>query len=150
METFDADKINKELSDRLSKETQELIDKAEKISESDVKEGIKIIDPDLGIRILEADEEKFDALVRLQEVLKFKNVPANELYELPGMKLGDKTITLYVPKTNIQKVADMGEYFEKELSYLPIKFPTQLYQFKKENYKKNLPASSNKISKSRR
>ena len=139
METFDADKINKELYETLANEIEGMCKKAERISESDVREGIKVIDPIAGIRILESDETKYDALVRLQEVLKFKNIPSNNIYEFPGMKLNGKSITLFVNKDKVGRLADMGEYFERELSYLGLKFPTQLYQFKKENLGQKLP-----------
>ena len=139
METFDADKINKFLFDTLANEIEEMCNKADKIADSGVTEGIKVIDSDLGIRILEADDAKFDALLRLQEILKFKDVKENELYEFPGMKLKGTNITLYVPIKKVEKVAEMGEYFEKELSDIGLKFPTQIYQFKKENKGKNLP-----------
>ncbi len=139
METFDADKINKVLFDTLANEIEEMCKKADRIAESGVTEGIKVIDPDLGIRILESDDSKFDALVRLQEILKFKDVKENELYEFPGMKIKDTNMTLYIPMSKVEKVAEMGEYFERELSDMRLKFPTQIYQFKKENKGKNLP-----------
>ncbi len=141
METFDAEKANKVLFDLLSNELKFLTDRAGKIAESDVKEGIKVIDPYLGIRILESDEPKYDALVRLQEVLKFKDEPANKLYEFPGMLFQGKKTTLVLPadKDKLQKIADMAPYFEKELKYLGVRFPSQLFQFKKENIGQNMP-----------
>lgn len=139
MEKFSAESANKVLYETLANEVESIVKKAERISASDVSEGIKVIDPDLGIRILESDEEKYNALIRLQEILKFKDAPANKLYEIPGMTINGTTINLVVHRDNIGKIADMGKYFERELSFLGVKFPAQLYQFKKEYKGQNLP-----------
>ena len=139
MEQLNTLEANKRLREILDEELQELLEAGRITKESDTPDGIKILDPDSGECILEDDEDKYNALNLLQELTDFDKTPANEIYEFPGMSLNDETMKLRIPKGKVEKLAELGKRLESDLSYIGLKFPTQLYQFTKENKGQNLP-----------
>ena len=139
MEQLNSLEANKKLREILDEEIEKLLEAGKTSKESDVEEGIKILDPESGKCILEADEDKYNALNLFQELTDFEKTGTNQLYEFPGMSIGGITTKLILPKGKFQKIAELGKRLEEDLSFIGLKLPSQIYQFTKENFGKNLP-----------
>lgn len=142
METYDTSKVNAKLINAITKEIEELFKIGKSTHDLGKDDDLKDIDG-IGKYILLTDEEKYDALQRLGELTKFKNVTGDKLYKLNGltMKIGGKntTIPLILPIDKFEKLAEQAEFLEHKLKDLNLKFPSQLFQFKKEYKGKNMP-----------
>jgi len=93
-----------------------------------------------GQYIEDLDDEKFNALSLLRGLISLKNdMPANSLYDFPGLTINGQKMHLVIPVTKAFEVADKAKFLEEKLSEYGLKFPAQLYQLRKENRGQNLP-----------
>ena len=142
METYDTSKVNKKLNDRINKEIEKMFDAGKTAHDLSAKADIKNIDG-IGKYILAEDEEKYDALQRFSELIRFKNVPANELFVINGLKMTidgrEIAMPLVLPLNKLEVLSEQAEYLERKLKDYGIKFPSQLFQFQKKYKKENLP-----------
>ena len=142
METYDTSKVNKKINERINKEIEKMFDAGKTAHELSAKADIKDIDG-IGKYILADDEEKYDALQRLSELIRFKNVPANELFKIDGLKMNvdgkEVAMPLVLPLSKFEVLSEQAEYLEKKLKDFNLKFPSELFRFQKRYKKENLP-----------
>jgi len=132
--------VNKEVQEIIHGKIQKFLEDGQRAYDSGLIKDTKAIDDTNAYYVLEADYERYCVANDFRTLFEFSGkYSEEELYEIPGMKVGEKKFPLIIPISLAGKIAEKAHNIEKKLEFMGVKFPAQLYQLLPKYKGENLP-----------